>query len=210
LQCIRCAGKRNEPGTSFKKCETCAGSGEVQSQQRIFIGSFTQISTCPACKGEGKIPEKKCEKCRGAGRVLDIETIPVKIPAGIRSGEVFKMPDKGEAGDGGSGNLYIRVHVKEHPKFTREGDDIISSAEISISQAALGESLRVPTLEGDVDVQIPGGVESGEMIKLQGKGMPGRGRAGRGDQYVRIIVKTPKRLTRRGRELFEELRKEGM
>ncbi len=209
-QCSRCGGKKNEPGTSLKKCETCGGSGEVRSKLGTFMGSFMQISTCAGCRGEGKIPEKKCEKCRGAGRVLDIESIPIKIPAGIRSGEVLELFGMGEAGDSGSGNLYMRIQVKEHPKFQREGDDIISTAEISLSQAALGDSLRIQTLGGDEEVQIPGGVDSGEMIKLQGKGMPGRGRVGRGDQYVKIIVKTPKRLSRRARELFAQLRNEGI
>lgn len=208
--CNHCGGKKNEPGSNFKKCETCGGSGEVRSQQRIFIGSFTQITRCEACKGEGKIPEKKCEKCRGAGRVQGIESISIKIPAGIRSGEVLEFYGKGEAGDMGSGNLYIRVYVKDHPKFTREGDDIISVAEISISQAALGVALRIETLEGTREIQIPSGVESGEMVKLQGKGMTRVQRAGRGDHYVKIIVRTPKRLTNHAKKLFEELRKEGL
>lgn len=210
MQCARCGGKKNEPGSAFKKCVTCGGSGEIRIQQRIFIGSFTQVALCSACKGEGKIPEKKCEKCRGAGRVLDIESILVKIPAGIRSGEVLEFYGKGEAGDGGSGNLYVKVHVKDHPKFERKGDDIVSQIEISIAQAALGDSLRVKTLEGDMEFEIPSGVESQEMLKLQGKGMPRLGRAGRGDHYVKIIVKTPKRLTNRARKLFEELREEGL
>lgn len=210
MQCQRCDGKKNEPGTNLKKCETCGGSGEIRSQQRTFIGFFTQISICATCRGEGKIPEKKCEKCRGAGRIQDIESTLVKIPAGIRSGEVLELYDKGEMGDGGSGNLYIKVHVKDHSKFVREEDDIISQVEISMSQAALGDSLHVKTLEGGLTVNIPSGIESAEMVKLPGKGMPRVRRAGRGDHYVKIIVKTPKRLTSRERELFLALRKEGM
>ena len=208
--CDKCAGSKGEPGTSIKNCGTCGGSGEVRQTHRTVLGSITQIHVCQACGGEGKIPEKKCSKCKGAGIVQGTENIRVRIPAGIHSGEHIEFRGKGEAGPGGQGNLYAEVHIKEHPRFEREGDDIYSNLEISISQAALGDGIKVQTLVGEVDIIIPSGTESGAMIKLQGKGMPRMQRQEHGDHYVRIVVKTPKKLSKRAKELFDELKKEGV
>ncbi len=217
VKCDRCAGYRNEPGTSLRDCKACAGAGEIRQTRRTVLGSLTQIMECSECAGNGKTPEKKCSKCHGVGIIEDIERISLKIPAGIHSGEIITFAGKGEAGKGGYGDLYVEVHIKGHPYFEREGDDVYSKVVISLSQAALGDSISVKTLFGDTDVKIPSGVESGGMIKLQGKGMPhlgGRGHglsAGRhGDHYVKISIKTPQKLSKRAKELFEELRKEGI
>ena len=210
IVCDKCQGSKGEPGTSIKDCKTCNGSGEVRQTHRTVLGSIVQAHVCPECAGEGKIPEKKCSKCRGAGIVIGSENIQVRIPAGIHSTEHIEFPGKGEAGPDGSGNLYAEVHIKEHPRFEREGDDIYSNLEISMSQAALGNVTEVQTLAGGTDVTIPSGVESGAMLKLQGRGMPRMHRQGHGDHYVRIVVKTPQKLSKRAKELFDELRKEGV
>jgi len=206
--CDKCSGSKNEPGTRLDTCKACGGAGEINETRRVLFGSYMEVRTCNSCQGEGKIPEKKCSKCRGMGRVLDTERISVKIPAGINSDEIINIDGKGEAGEGGYGNLYVRVHIKEHDNFIRKGDDIYSEAKISMSQAALGDSIDVKTIDGDVQLKIPSGVESGETIKLQGKGMIRLYSKNRGDLYVKIAIKTPKRLSKRAQELFEELKRE--
>ena len=208
--CSKCRGSKNEPGTSLKSCKMCGGSGEIRQTHRTVLGSITQVHECSECGGEGKIPEKKCSKCHGMGIVQEAEGIKVKIPAGIHSGEHIAFQGKGEAAAGGYGNLYVEVHVKEHPQFARKGDDIYTSIEISMPQAALGEKMKIKTLSGEQDIQIPGGTESGAMVKLQGKGMPRLQRSGRGDHYVKIAIRTPKNLSKRVKELFGELKKEGV
>lgn len=165
------------------------------------------------------MPEKKCSRCHGAGRVQEIENIAINIPDGIHNGETISISGKGEApyhtargaaGEGGYGDLYVYIHIKKHPFFERDGDDIFSDSPISFSQAALGDNILVKTLGGEVLLKIPAGIESGEMLKLNGKGMPRLHGSGYGDQYVKIIVNTPKRLSRRAKELIEELKKEGV
>lgn len=206
--CDKCRGNKNEPGTSLNACGACGGAGEINQTRRTPFGSFTQVMVCDACRGEGKIPEKKCSKCGGTGRVQEIENIIVGIPAGINSGEIVNIEGKGEAGAGGYGDFYVRVHIKEHAYFIREDDDIYSEVEISMPQAALGDSIMVKTLDADALLDIPSGIESGETIKLRGKGMPHMYGSSRGDLNVKIIVKTPKRLSKRVKELFLELKRE--
>lgn len=210
VTCGHCGGNKNEPGTSLKTCKICGGAGEIRQTHRTILGSLTQVHECSGCKGAGRIPEKKCAKCHGAGIVQDVERIRVKIPPGIHSGETIAFRGKGEAGADGSGNLYVEVHVEEHPQFERDGDDIYSDLGISFSQAVLGDYVKVTTLFGEAEVKIPSGVESGALIKLQGTGMPRLHDTGRGDHYVRITVKTPKKLTKIAREMFEKLKKEGI
>ena len=209
-KCSRCSGEKNEPGAKFKACNVCGGKGEIKSEQKTFFGAFTQVRECGECQGVGKIPEKKCSKCKGLGRTQETENINVRIPRGIRSGEMIEFSQKGEMGDGGMGNLYIRVAIREHAEFERQGDDIFSDAQISVPQAALGDTIKVKTLEGIEDVKINAGFQSGGMIKLISKGMPRLHRGGRGDHYVRVTVKTPEKLSKKAKELFEQLKKEGL
>jgi molecular chaperone DnaJ len=206
--CDQCAGKKNEPGSKLIICVSCGGTGEISETKRVLFGSFIEVRTCDTCGGEGKIPEKKCSKCRGMGRLLNTETISVKIPAGIDSGEIINLEGKGEAGVGGYGNLYVKVHIKEHRDFKRKGDDIYSETAISMPQAALGDHIFIKTIDGDAKLEIPSGIESGEILKVHGKGMVRMYSASRGDLYVRITVKTPKHLSKNGKELFEALKRE--
>ena len=211
IQCGLCRGNRNEPGTQLNYCKTCGGSGELRQTHRIAFGAFTRVVDCKECVGTGKVPEKKCSKCRGNGRLQDIESISLKIPAGISTGEVISFSGKGEMGESGApGNLYVEVHIKPHDKFERREDDIYSQERISLSQAVLGGVIKIKTLGGENDVKIPDGMQSHDVIKLQGKGMPRLSRGGFGDHYLTIIVENPKKLSKRAKDLFEELKKEGI
>jgi molecular chaperone DnaJ len=211
--CSRCQGKGAEPGTSLNECFSCRGSGEVQQIKRTFLGSFTRWTICPECGGEGQRPEKPCNVCKGKGRIKGEEDIKIFIPAGVDSNQVIKIAGKGEAGKkgGNPGDLYVRILVKEHPVFQRRGDDLFVSQEISFSQAVLGDEIEVPTLEGTkILLKIPSGSESGKILRISGKGIPRFSGYGRGNLYVELIVKTPKRLTKTQKELLKKLREEGL
>jgi len=211
--CSRCSGSGGEPGTKVQECFSCRGTGEVQQIQKTFFGSFTRITTCPECKGEGTKPEKLCNVCGGEGRIKGEEAIRVFIPAGVDTNQELKIVGKGDAGRRGGkpGDLYVRILVKKHPVFERKGDDLYVTAPISFSQAALGDEIEVPTLEGKkILLKVPEGTESGKILRVSGKGIPHFSGYGRGNLYVKLIIKTPKHLTKKQKELMEQLRKENM
>jgi molecular chaperone DnaJ len=213
LSCSRCQGIGAEPGTSVRECFSCRGTGQVQQIRRTPFGSFTRSATCPECGGEGFRPEKPCNVCKGEGRIRGEEVIKIFIPAGVDTNQVIKVEGKGDAGKRGgkSGDLYIRIFVKPHPVFKRKGDDLYISREISFSQAALGDEIEVPTLEGKkILLKVPQGTESGKILRISGKGIPHFSGYGRGNMYVELIVKTPKRLTKKQKELLEKLKEEGI
>ena len=209
--CPDCRGSGGEPGGSMKKCPACGGSGEIHRSQRTFFGSFSQIDTCPNCGGEGKIPEKSCAKCHGKGIVRDVETITISLPFGVDNGQIIKLEGQGEAGGKGEipGDLYIRIHLKKHKYFTKKGDDIYYELLISFTQAALGDKIEIPTLEKKVSLKIPAGIQSGKLIRIRGKGLPKAG-GGRGDQFVKIQVETPQKISQKAKELLEKLKDEGI
>lgn len=211
--CHRCQGNGAEPGTKIKECFSCRGTGQVQEVKKTFLGSYTTITICPACQGEGTIPEKPCNVCKGQGRVKSEETIDVFIPAGIDSNQVIRIEGKGEAGKKGgkAGNLYVRVFVKKHSLFERRGDDLYVLVEMEFSKAVLGGKVEVPTLEGkNILLSVPQGTESGKVFKVSGKGIPRFGGYGRGNLYVELKIKTPKKLSKKQREILDQLRKEGL
>ncbi len=213
ISCSRCQGVGAEPGTQVKECFSCRGTGQVQQIKRTPFGSFTRITTCPECGGEGFRPEKLCNVCKGEGKVMGDEKIKVFIPAGVDTNQVIKIEGKGEAGrkGGKSGDLYVRIFVKPHPVFKRKGDDLYISIPISFTQATLGDEIELPTLEGTkILLKVPQGIESGKILKISGKGIPHFSSYGRGNLYVELIVKTPKKLTKRQRELLEKLKEEGL
>jgi len=213
ITCSRCQGTGAEPGTKTNECFSCRGTGEVQQIKRTFLGSFTRFATCPECKGEGKRPDKPCNVCKGEGRVRDEEKIRIFIPAGIDTNQVIKVEGRGEAGrkGGKSGDLYVRIFVKAHPVFKRKADDLYISLPISFSQAALGDEVETPTLESTkILLKVPEGAESGKILRISGKGIPHFSGYGRGDLYVELIVKTPKKLTKKQKELLEKLKEEGI
>jgi molecular chaperone DnaJ len=211
--CHRCNGTGAEAGTKIKECFSCRGTGQVQQVKKTIIGSYTTVATCPECKGEGTIPEKPCNVCKGEGRTKGEEMIEVIIPAGIDSNQVIRIDGKGEAGKRGgkAGNLFVRIFVKQHPIFERRVDDLFSQSEISFSQAALGDEIGIKSLEGtNILLQVPAGTESGKIFKLSGKGIPHFNGYGRGNFYVELNIKTPKKLSRQQKELFDRLRAEGL
>jgi len=211
--CSRCQGKGAEPGTSLNECFSCRGTGEVQQVKRTFLGSFTHWSVCPECGGEGQKPESPCNVCKGEGRVKGEEDIKIFIPAGVDSNQVIKVAGKGEAGRKGSqpGDLYVRILVKEHPVFERKGDDLFVFQEISFSQAALGDEIEVLTLEGTkILLKVSAGSESGKVLRISNKGIPHFSGFGRGNLYVELIIKTPKRLTKTQKEILKKLKDLGL
>ena len=209
--CPRCHGRGAEPGSRVIECSRCQGTGQIRTTRQTFLGSFSQVSVCPECGGEGKKINRPCTQCQGAGRVVDEERIVVNIPAGVRDGEIIKVEGKGEAGVRGaaSGDLYLKIHLKPSRYFERHGDDVLTSIDISFTQAALGGEVQVKTYNGAVKLKIPAGTQSGKIFKLSGKGIPRLTGRGRGDQLVKINVVVPRHLSRRERALLKELEREG-
>ncbi len=205
--CSHCSGNGAEPGTKIETCTTCKGAGQVEQVQRTILGAFRSASVCPDCRGEGKRAEQKCKECKGEGTAKDTEKIKVKIPAGISDGNTIRLTGKGEVGTraSGVGDLFITIRVKPDPKFKRESDEIISETEISFPQAALGTSIPVVTLDGEVSLKVPAGTQSGKVFKLKEKGVPHLRSRGRGDHLVTVNVVTPDKLSRKQKKLLEEL-----
>lgn len=213
ILCTRCQGKGGEPGTPINECFSCRGTGEVQQIQKTFFGAVTRYAACPECGGEGYKPDKPCNVCKGEGRVKSEDKIKIFIPAGVDTNQVIKVDGRGEAGrkGGESGDLYVRIFVKKHPIFQRKGDDLYMSKEISFSQAALGDEVEVSTMEKTkIMLKVPSGTESGRVLRISGKGIPHFQGYGRGNLYIELLVKTPQKLTKRQKELLEELRKENL
>lgn len=205
--CDVCRGSGGEPGSGRSNCGTCHGQGQIVQTQRTFLGAMQTVSTCPHCRGRGQIPAKKCKHCGGDGIVVKSSMTKIKIPAGISDGQAIRLAGLGAAAryGGVAGDLYVRVHVKPLRGFEREGADLFTNSEISYAQAVLGSKIEVESLEGSVKVMVPAGTESGQLIRLRGQGMGYLGRPGRGDHYVRIKIKVPKRISRKAKKMLEEL-----
>jgi molecular chaperone DnaJ len=213
ITCNRCHSTGAEPGTKVNECVMCRGQGQVQEVKRTILGSYTTFAVCPECKGEGTKPDKACNVCHGEGRLKGTEEITVVIPAGIDNNQAIEVEGKGDAGKKGgkAGNLYVRIFVKEHAKFTRKGDDLYMSEEISYSQAAMGDEIEIPTLEGtSILLKVPQGTESGKVLRVSGKGIPHFDRRDRGNLYVELVIKVPRKLSRKQKELLDQLKKEGL
>lgn len=201
--CEQCNGSGIAPGKSPTTCRTCAGRGQVRYQQ----GFFSIARTCSACNGAGVVITDPCTSCRGQGRVMRERTLEVKVPAGVEDGTRIRYAGQGEAGaqGGAPGDLYIVLHVKEHPFFERDGRDLHCVVPVSFPQAALGAEIQVPTLEGMQNLKIPEGTQSGTEFRLRGKGVPTLNGHGKGDLFVEIRVQTPTKLNKRQRELLQEI-----
>jgi molecular chaperone DnaJ len=207
VQCDTCSGTGAKTGTKAKSCTTCGGMGKVRATQ----GFFTIERTCPACQGRGEMIDDPCGSCQGAGRVMKERTLSVDIPAGVEDGTRIRLAGEGEAGmrGGPSGDLYIFLLIKPHEFFQRDGADIFCKVPISMTAAALGGQIEVPTVEGvPTRVKIPEGSETGKQFRVKGKGMPVLRSNVSGDMYIQVEVETPKNLTRRQRELLEEFDRE--
>jgi molecular chaperone DnaJ len=210
--CEKCKGSGAEPGSKMVSCKTCGGQGKVRKVQRTILGNVATVATCEDCLGEGKVHEKKCSKCDGQGRTKEKKEVEIKIPPGVDDGTTLKMPNEGEAGVRGAktGDLYIHLHVRPDNYFRRENDNILTKEEINFSTAALGGEVEVKTIDGIVSLKIPPGTQSGKVFVLHGKGVPHFQYHGRGDHLVQIDVKTPSHLTKKQKELLEELGEEGI
>lgn len=210
--CQRCQGTALEPGAKLITCKTCGGQGQVTVSENTFFGAFRSAAVCPDCDGAGKIPEKKCGQCHGRGAIQDKEAMTVTIPAGIADGETLKISGKGGAGSKGarSGDLYLNIQVLPHADFKRSGDNLLTKKIISFSQAALGDKVRVKTLNGEVVLKIPAGTPSGQQFTLKGQGAGRLRGRGRGDLLVEVKVAVPKNLSREQKKLIEELAREGL
>src|SRR6202166_3815473 len=201
--CESCNGVGAKAGTGIQTCITCGGRGQVHYQQSFF----TISRTCPDCRGAGQIVREACPDCRGQGRVERARTIDLRIPPGVDSNTRLRVPGEGEPGENGGppGDLYVVLEVKAHPYFERRNADLYCTVPISIVQAALGTEIQVLGLNGDETVKVPEGTQTGEIIRLKGKGLPDPHGGGKGDLYVNIHVETPTKLTRDQRRLFEQL-----
>ncbi len=206
-RCSVCKGSGAEPGTTPVRCSTCGGTGEVRQMRQTFLGSMVNVATCPACRGEGETIANPCRNCQGRGmeRVRVQRTVP--IPAGVDEGTQIRLAGEGEPGQYGGprGDLYLRIHVRPHRYFRRRGDDILLDLEINVAQAALGARVKVPTVNGEAELDIPPGTQPGRVLRLKGKGVPRLRGEGRGDQLIIVSVAIPRRLTVEQRQLFERL-----
>lgn len=209
--CETCKGSGAEPGTSPIRCPECKGSGEIRQVQQTFLGAMVRATTCPRCNGRGEINPTPCHTCSGSGVLRKHAVLSVQIPPGVREGLQIQIRGEGDSGESGAppGNLFVVIDVKEHPFFKRKDNDIILDWSINVAQAALGDRIIVPTVDGDVELTIPPGSQTGKVFRLRGKGIPrlrsDGSNSGRGDQLVYLTVAVPTSLTPEQRELFEKL-----
>ena len=205
-RCPDCDGSCCADGTSPKTCPECNGEGEVRRQVRSVLGPVVTSTPCGTCSGYGTVIDRHCPKCHGQGRVRARTTIPVDIPAGVDTGLRIRLPGMGEAGPAGGANadLYLEIRVRDHEMFTREGDDLSCVLEVSMVDAVLGSSTTLPGLDGDIELDIPAGVQSGEVLRVEGRGITHLQSTTRGDVNVTVQVVTPTKLDGRQKELLRE------
>ncbi len=211
-RCLTCAGSGAKPGTSASTCPQCGGRGEVRSVRQTMLGQMVNVAACPRCHGEGRVIEEPCEACHGEGRVPGTRTLKVTIPAGIDEGHQIRLSSEGEVGPRGgpAGSLYVAVHVTPHPALRRDGTELYHELDVSIAQAALGTRVRIPTVEGDEELEIKPGTQPATEIRLRARGVPHLRRpTTRGDLHVLVNVTVPTKLSKRQRELLEALAAEG-
>ncbi len=209
--CTICGGSGGEPGTQRVVCEPCGGSGEVRRTQSSVFGRFVNVAPCEPCDGEGTVIEHPCTACGGIGREQRNRRLKVKIPAGVTDGAQMRLSGEGDAGlrGGPAGNLYVDIGVKPHEMFLRDGNDLILPLHLNVAQAALGDEVDIPGIDGhDQPLNVPAGTQHGHEFRLRGQGVPHLRGRGRGDLRVHVVVETPTKLTGRQRELFEQLAEE--
>jgi molecular chaperone DnaJ len=207
--CERCHGNGAEPGTPIETCQRCGGAGMLQAVTRSPFGQIVRSVTCDVCGGEGKVPQEPCTQCDGRGREVRRRVLRVDVPAGIADGQRIRLGGRGHAGEAGGppGDLYVLIHVREHERFLRDGDDLVTVVDVPAPLAALGTTLSVDGLDGEpIDLEIPAGTQPGETLTVRGAGMPALQRRGRtGDLRAVVNVQIPRRLDREQRELLEQL-----
>lgn len=209
-ECETCAGSGAKPGTELETCATCNGAGKVHETRNSILGQFTSVRACPQCLGTGKVPKVKCPTCHGQGVHRREEEVHANIPAGIDNGEMIRMPGKGEAVKGGvAGDLYVKVHVKPHPVFTREGMNLVMDMPVKLTDALLGTVVPIETLDGKtLEVKVPAMKNAHEQLRVRGRGVPIEG--GRGDLIIRLTTAMPQKLSHKAKKAVEELKNEGL
>lgn len=208
VRCEMCVGVGHFPDKGFAACTTCNGRGEIQESRSTFFGNFSQVRRCAKCGGVGQIPNKTCGVCTGTGRIRGEREVQIHIASGVENSQIIKVAGAGEVGERGadSGDLYVRITVKPHPQFIRDGDHLFLQQAMGIAPLFLGRTIDIPTLEGKkVSVEIPAGFNIKEKLRISGEGMPHLGGRGRGDLFVEFEVNTPKRMSARAKKLLEEL-----
>lgn len=209
--CSVCRGSGAAPGTAPKKCTQCGGTGQLQRVQNTGFARFIRVEECGKCRGTGSIVELPCKECRGNGRVRRQRKIRIQVPAGVDDGHTLRLRGEGEAGEAGSppGDLYVVVNIPEHPVFKRRDSDLFVEAHVNAVEAMLGTQLRVPTLYGDVMLEVPSGTQPGTSFKVKGKGLPRLNSFGKGDEYAVVRIDVPKNLNGRQKDLLKQLLREG-
>jgi len=207
--CDTCSGTGAKPGTKKTGCKHCHGTGQVRVQQNTLFGSFVNVRTCDVCNGEGTIIVEKCPSCHGSGKERKQRTIEVKIPAGIDNGQSLSIRGEGGVGEkeGPNGNLIVTVSINQHNTFKREGINVYSKVSISYPQAALGDTIMIDTLDGDVNYDISSGTQNGAKIRLRGKGIPSLRNGNRGDHIIEIFVEVPTKLTKEQKNILNSFAK---
>ena len=209
-ECNTCTGSGAKAGSDFETCTTCNGQGNVHETKRSILGTFDAMRQCEVCHGVGKIPKEKCDNCKGISVRRTEEEITVSIPANINDGEMIRMTGAGEAVPGGiAGDLYIKLHVKPHTAFVKEGFNLKTDLNVKLSDALLGSTYTVITLDGEISVKIPAGASPNEVLRAKGKGVP-MNDSKRGDLLIKLNIQLPKKLSRSAKKIVEELRKEGI
>ena len=209
-KCLTCDGSGAKPGTKMETCKQCNGQGQIREMKRTILGSISTIKICEVCLGTGEVPKEACEKCKGKGVLRREEEISIVVPPGIRDGEMIRMAGHGEAvAKGTAGDLYIKINVTPHPVFKRDGNDLVMTLNLKLSDALLGTKYPIETLDGNIEVTVPEGVSVGEILRVKGKGVPvSKGK--RGDLLIKLNIKLPSKLSRKSRELVEKLQEEGI
>lgn len=209
--CDSCQGSGATMGTEMLTCTHCNGAGKVHETTNSFFGTVTMVQPCRHCRGTGKVPKEKCQTCRGEGLYKKQEEIEINVPSGIEGGEMIRLQGMGEAVAGGpAGDLYVKVHVQPDARFKKDGPNLVTEISVKLSDALLGASYKIETLESTETVEIPLGVKHGEMLLVKGKGVPLGPRGKRGDLYVKIRINLPSKLSKSARGLIEKLREEGI
>ena len=206
-RCEKCEGTGAE-GAKLKTCSQCKGSGATIREQRTPFGTMRMQTTCRTCNGRGEVAENSCSACSGQGFVRSTANVSVKIPAGVNTGNHLRLQNKGNQGRDGAGDLYVIIFVHTHEVFKRDGEDIYAEVPLSFAEAALGSEIEVPTLQGKADLKIPAGTQTGTIFKMKGKGIKSLKSESHGDEYVKVIIETPKKLSKRQKEILEEFLKD--
>lgn len=207
-RCASCQGTGAQNGTEFETCSSCRGTGSVRTQQRTMFGTFENVSTCPYCNGKGKVVKTKCPDCKGEGYIRKKINVDVNVPAGINTGQQLRITGKGEKGINGgpNGDLYVEIIVSKHKYFERQNNDVYVNVPISYVDAALGCKIEVPTIHGDVKVEVPAGIQNGQKLRIKGKGIKDLRSTNIGDEYIILDIKVPSKLSKEEKDLYQKLK----